>query len=63
MGTLKQFCSVFPSKFSIFGHISEVSFDRKCNKIIDILIFIVDNRIELFVYPLNLPIFKKTELK
>ena len=37
------FCSIFPSKFTIFWHISGISFDRKCIKIIDILFFIMKN--------------------
>ena len=44
MNTLRRFCSVFPNKPPIFGHIFKVSFDRKCAKVIDILIFIIENK-------------------
>ena len=57
------FFSVFPSKPRIFGRISEVSFDRKCIKIADILMFIMENRTVLAVFHLNIPIFEQTELK
>ena len=63
MGTLRRFCTVFPSNPPIFGHISEVSFDRKRIKIIDILIFIMVNGTVFFVFLLTHLLFEKTELK
>ena len=60
LDTLTRFCSDFSSKLSIFGHISEVSFDRKCIKVIDILIFIMENRTVFFVFLLNRSVFEKT---
>ena len=63
VATLRQSCSVFPSKTPIFGHISDASFDRKCIKIIDILIFIIENQTVFVVFLLDHPIFEKTELK
>ena len=53
----------FWSKPPIFGHISEVSFDCGCIKIIDILIFTMENRTVFFLFLLNHLIFEKTELK
>ena len=60
--SLRRFCSAFPSKSPIFGRISEVGLDRKCIEIIDILIFIIENRPLFAVFLLNPPIFEKTEL-
>ena len=57
------FFSVFLSKPFIFGHISEVSFDRKCIKIIDILILTIENRTVFAVFLLSHPILEKKELK
>ena len=58
---LRQFCFVFPSKQTTFLHISEVSFDRKCIKIVDIHIFIIKNWKMIMVLLLNRTIFEKTE--
>ena len=63
MGILGRFCSVFLPKPPILGHISEVSFDCGCIKIIDILIFTMENRTVFFLFLLNHLIFEKTELK
>ena len=63
VGTLRLFCSILPSKPRIFGHISEVSFDHKCIKIIDKLIFIMENRTAFAAFLLNHPVFEETELK
>ena len=63
MSSLRWFFSVFPPKPSIFGHIFGVSFDHKCIKIKDILIFITENRTAFPVLLLNHPMFEKTELK
>ena len=63
VATLTRFFFVFQSKTPIFGRISEVSFDGKCIKIIDILIFMMENRTVFAVFLLNHPIQEKTELK
>ena len=60
---LRRFCSIFPSKPPIFGDVSELIFDRKCIKIIDILNFIIENRTAFAVFLLNQPIFGETDLK
>ena len=46
-GALRRPGSVFSSKTPIFWHITEVGFDRKYIKIIDILTFIMENRTRL----------------
>ena len=55
------------SKFStnplIFGHISEVSFDSKYIKIVDILIFIMENRTVFAVFLLIYQKYEKTKIK
>ena len=47
---MRRFCLVFPSKLSTSWHIFEVSFDRKCIKSIDILIFIMENQTAFIVF-------------
>ena len=46
-----------------FWHIFEVSFDRKCVKLIDISISIMENQTVFIVFLLNLPIFEKNRIK
>ena len=64
VSTLRGFCFFFFSfKLPTFWHISEVSFDCKCLKILDILIFIMENQTTFVVFLLNRAVFAKTELK
>ena len=56
---LRQFCFAFPSKQTTFLHISEVSFNQKCIKIVDLLIFIMDNLAAFILFLVHRPISEK----
>ena len=60
VSTLRWVCSVFSSIPPIFGHISEVDFDRKCVKFIDVFIFTTENQNVFAVFLLNHPMLEKT---
>ena len=63
VGIFRWLCSVFPSKLPIFWYISEVSFDRKCIKIIDILIFFNKKSDSVFRFSVKQPNIRKNRVK
>ena len=62
VGTLRRFCSFFPSEPRTFRHIFYVNLDRKYVRVTDIFIFTMENGTAFIFFLLNHPIYRKTEL-
>ena len=60
---MRRFCFVFPSKLPTFWHITEVSFDRKCMKIVDIPFFYNEKSDSVFRFSLKQPNIRKYCIK